>query len=142
MSNLFDQFGEKPNNWISMKEFDAAGGRNLTLRGLKKVVPDDEEFIITGTMNKIVKNNKGVAILTKTGDEIKNSYYDSKFPKGYQLTMEFDEGTVNVSSFPFLKAFNVLRPEVGQVVNIQRITPDGDKTKTQYSMKIIDTDFV
>ena len=138
MSSWSEDFGEHRGTFISAKDFDGEG-RELTYVGYKKVVPDDMDFIVGGTQNEKIRDSKGNLVLTKGGEEIKNAYYDPKFPQGYQLLVEFEEGTLSCGSFPCLKELHRVAPQKGDVLHIKRDA--SVLTATKYFIKKIEVPF-
>lgn len=135
MSDWDADFGESRGGFISAKDFDGEG-RELLYIGYKKVIPEDMDFTVGGTMNEMIKDSKGALVLTKTGEEIKNTYYDPKFPDGYQLLVIFEEGTLSCGSFPCLKELHRVKPESGDTLRIRRDA--SVLTATKYFIKKVE----
>lgn len=139
MNDWNAEFGEARGAYLSAKLFDSPKGVDLTYRGFSKVEPEDLDFIISGTQNKQIKDSKKQFVLNKAGEKIENAYYDAKFPKGFQLRIEFDEGILSCTSFPLVRELHRVKPEPGDLLNIRR---DASViTETKYFVKKIGLGF-
>lgn len=128
MGDWDKEFGEFRNSFIKSDIFDGEG-TTLTYKSYKKIEPEDLEYIISGTQNKIIKDSKDKPVLDKNGKEIKNSYYDSKFPNGYQIQFTFEEGILSCTSFPMLREMHRISPVDGDKLKIKRDASVLTKTK-------------
>lgn len=66
--------------------------------------------------------------LTKEGKEFTNKYWDKRFPQGYSIVYDFEEGSLESGSLPLFESIAMLRPKPGEILSLFK-TGLGKETK-------------
>jgi len=136
---MTQQFPDLKTEYIKTEDFQD-NPTTLTYKGFEYAPNEDDgpdskkktkmtwkqklKYCLKYTYPEIATDEAGDPIMGNDGKPFVNRYYQAKYPHGYSVKYNFEEGSLETGSLPLFKRFCQLQPTEGERITLLRTGVD------------------